>query len=89
MRQRGQAVAILGTTTVNYALIYLAAIRAGGCAAPLTTSASPEQLAGMAKDSGAIHLFIDRAKLTELSVEQAAYIGVPKQGPYKPDTYRY
>ena len=64
--QRGQAVAILGTTGVNYALIYLAAIRAGGCAAPLTTSASPEQLAGMAKDSGAIHLFIDRAKLTEL-----------------------
>jgi len=64
--ERGQAVAILGTTTVNYALIYLAAIRAGGCAAPLTTSASPQQLAGMAADSGAIHLFIDRAKLDEL-----------------------
>lgn len=64
--ERGQAVAILGTTTVNYALVYLAAIRAGGCAAPLTTSASPDQLAGMAKDSGAIHLFIDRAKLNEL-----------------------
>jgi fatty-acyl-CoA synthase len=64
--ERGQAVAILGTTTVNYALIYLAAIRAGGCAAPLTTSASPGQLAGMAADSGAKHLFIDRAKLTEL-----------------------
>ncbi|MFY9512469.1 MAG: adenosylhomocysteinase [Rubrivivax sp.] len=29
------------------------------------------------------------AELTELSEEQAAYIGVPKQGPYKPDTYRY
>ncbi len=64
--QRGQAVAILGTTSVNYALVFLAAIRAGGCAAPLTTSASPDQLAGMAADSGAIHLFIDRAKLTEL-----------------------
>jgi len=64
--QRGQAVAILGTSTVNYALVFLAAIRAGGCAAPLTTSASPEQLAGMAADSGAIHLFIDRAKLNEL-----------------------
>jgi fatty-acyl-CoA synthase len=64
--ERGQAVAILGTTTVNYALVYLAAIRAGGCAAPLTTSASPQQLAGMAADSGALHLFIDRAKLTEL-----------------------
>ncbi|HEX5806005.1 MAG TPA: adenosylhomocysteinase, partial [Macromonas sp.] len=24
-----------------------------------------------------------------LSDEQAAYIGVPKQGPYKADTYRY
>ncbi|BAL93844.1 adenosylhomocysteinase [Rubrivivax gelatinosus] len=29
------------------------------------------------------------AELTELTEEQAAYIGVPKQGPYKPDTYRY
>lgn len=64
--QRGQAVAILGTTCVNYALVYLAAIRAGGCAAPLTTSASPDQLKGMALDSGAIHLFIDQAKLDEL-----------------------
>lgn len=63
---RGQAVAILGTTTVQYALVFLAAIRAGGCAAPLTTSASPDQLAGMASDSGALHLFIDRAKLLEL-----------------------
>ncbi len=62
----GQAVAILGTSNVAYALVFLAAIRAGGCAAPLTTSASPDQLAGMAADSGAIHLFIDRAKLNEL-----------------------
>jgi len=29
------------------------------------------------------------ATLTELSSEQAAYIGVPAEGPYKPDTYRY
>ena len=29
------------------------------------------------------------AQLTELTEEQAAYIGVPVQGPYKPDTYRY
>src|SRR5499427_6799867 len=29
------------------------------------------------------------AMLTELTEEQAAYIGVPKQGPYKADTYRY
>lgn len=29
------------------------------------------------------------AQLTELTDEQAAYIGVQKQGPYKPDSYRY
>ena len=29
------------------------------------------------------------AQLSELTEEQAAYIGVPKSGPYKLDTYRY
>ena len=64
--ERGQSVAILGYSSVAYALVFLAAVRAGGVAAPLTTSASAEQLAGMAKDSGAKHIFIDRAKLSEL-----------------------
>lgn len=64
-----QSVAILGTSTVNYALVFLAAVRAGGVAAPLTTSASREQLIGMAKDSGAKHLFIDGAKSAELGAD--------------------
>ena len=64
--ERGQSVAILGTSSINYALVFLAAIRAGGVAAPLTTSASRAQLEGMAADSGARHLFIDRAKSDEL-----------------------
>ncbi|MEY4838231.1 MAG: hypothetical protein RLZZ475_2090 [Pseudomonadota bacterium] len=76
--QRGQSVAILGTSTVEYALVFLAAVRAGGVAAPLTTSASPEQLEGMAKDSGAIHLFIDSAKAAELGPDfMADLIRVP------------
>ena len=29
------------------------------------------------------------ASLTELTSAQARYIGVPKAGPFKPDTYRY
>ena len=29
------------------------------------------------------------AVLSELTDEQAAYIGVKKEGPYKPDNYRY
>ncbi|MBD3892811.1 adenosylhomocysteinase [Hydrogenophaga sp.] len=36
-----------------------------------------------------LHLHKVGAMLTELSDEQAAYIGVPRQGPYKPDSYRY
>ncbi len=36
-----------------------------------------------------LHLKKVGAQLTELTDAQAAYIGVQKQGPYKPDTYRY
>ena len=36
-----------------------------------------------------LHLSQLGAKLTVLSEEQADYIGVSPQGPFKPDTYRY
>ncbi len=36
-----------------------------------------------------LHLGALGVKLTELSDEQAAYLGVPAEGPYKPDHYRY
>jgi adenosylhomocysteinase len=36
-----------------------------------------------------LHLKKVGAMLTELTDAQAAYIGVPKQGPYKVETYRY
>jgi adenosylhomocysteinase len=36
-----------------------------------------------------LHLEKIGAKLTELSQQQADYISVPVQGPYKPDHYRY
>jgi adenosylhomocysteinase len=36
-----------------------------------------------------LHVEALGATLTELSPEQAAYIGVPVEGPYKPDHYRY
>jgi adenosylhomocysteinase len=36
-----------------------------------------------------LHLRKVGAQLTELTDEQAAYIGVPKNGPYKANTYRY
>ena len=36
-----------------------------------------------------LHLKKVGAMLTELTDDQASYIGVSKQGPYKPDAYRY
>jgi adenosylhomocysteinase len=36
-----------------------------------------------------LHLDKIGARLTELTDEQAKYIGVSKDGPYKPDSYRY
>jgi len=36
-----------------------------------------------------LHLDALGVRLTELTPEQSAYIGVPVDGPFKPDTYRY
>ncbi len=36
-----------------------------------------------------LHLGALGAKLTELTAQQADYLGVPADGPYKPDHYRY
>ncbi len=42
-------------------------------------------------DEEVARLHLDKlgAKLTQLSADQAAYIDVPVEGPYKPDHYRY
>ena len=51
---------------------------------------------GLAPSRSAAQRLIERgavrwlgAQLTVLTDEQAAYIGVSKNGPYKPDSYRY
>ncbi|MEP6905241.1 MAG: adenosylhomocysteinase, partial [Gemmatimonadales bacterium] len=36
-----------------------------------------------------LHLGKLGVKLTELTTDQAEYLGVPKEGPYKPEMYRY
>ncbi len=41
------------------------------------------------EDVARLHLDHLGVKLTELSKEQADYIGVPVEGPYKPEHYRY
>jgi adenosylhomocysteinase len=41
------------------------------------------------EEVAALHLEKIGAKLTKLSKDQADYISVPMDGPYKPDHYRY
>ncbi|HEY0840044.1 MAG TPA: adenosylhomocysteinase [Vulgatibacter sp.] len=36
-----------------------------------------------------LHLDAFGAKLTKLTNDQSKYVGIPVEGPYKPDTYRY
>jgi adenosylhomocysteinase len=42
-------------------------------------------------DEEVARLHLDKlgVKLTQLTPEQASYIGVPQEGPYKPDHYKY
>jgi adenosylhomocysteinase len=41
------------------------------------------------EEVAALHLDHLRVKLTKLSNDQADYLGVPQEGPYKPAHYRY
>lgn len=42
-------------------------------------------------DEEVARLHLDKlgVHLTQLTAEQAAYLGIPQQGPFKPDHYRY
>ena len=50
-----------------------------------------DQISDAVLDERVARLHIDSlgVKLTELSKDQADYIGVPVEGPYKSDHYRY
>ncbi|HVL56876.1 MAG TPA: class I adenylate-forming enzyme family protein, partial [Burkholderiaceae bacterium] len=56
-----EAVAICAATSIEYAITFLAALRAGAVAAPLAPSSTPAALAAMIADCGARLLFADRA----------------------------
>jgi acyl-CoA synthetase (AMP-forming)/AMP-acid ligase II len=56
-----QPIAICAANSLEYAAVFLGALRAGAAIAPLPTGSLPSQLAVMVADSGADHLFVDRA----------------------------
>lgn len=68
----GTAVALLAAPSIDYAVVFLGAVRAGCVAAPLAPSATPAQLAAMVADSGAPLLFLDAATAAPLADTQLA-----------------
>ena len=57
----GRAIAICAANSIEYAAVFLGALRAGLAVAPLAPSSTPEAIASMVADAGASHLFLDEA----------------------------
>ena len=76
---------VMSTSFTNQVLAQIE-VFTNGDAYPLGVHMLPKHL-----DEKVARLHLDAlgVELTELSDQQAAYIGVPKEGPYKVDHYRY
>jgi len=57
--QRLDTVAICGPSSLEYVVIFVAALRAGAAACPLAPSSTADQLAMMVRDCGANLIFVD------------------------------
>ncbi|MBR0551422.1 class I adenylate-forming enzyme family protein [Stakelama marina] len=64
---RKSAVAILAAPSIDYAVVFLGAVRAGCAATPIAPSATPEQIAAMVADSGSPLLFVDAANAAAIA----------------------
>ena len=63
----GAAIAICAGSSIEYAVVFLGALRAGVAVAPLAPSATPEAIAAMAADAEATHFFVDEAAAKALA----------------------
>ena len=67
-------VAICAASSIGYVAVFIGTLRAGAAISPLSPASTPEQLSAMVADSGATHLFTDRAVSAQLaSVDIAAH----------------
>ena len=57
--RHGDTVAICASNSIEYGIVFLAALRAGAAVAPLPQSTAPPALALMIADTGARHVFVD------------------------------
>ena len=65
---QGLAVAICALASIDYAVVFLGALRAGCAATPLAPSATGEAIAAMIADCGAAVAFVDDATAQSLTV---------------------
>ncbi len=63
----GDTISICAGTSVNYAVVFLGALRAGVVPAPVAPSATPASIADMVADAGARHLFLDSVNADALA----------------------
>ena len=59
--RQGDRVAVLGENSIEYAVVFFGALRAGACVVPLPTMASTDAVARMLDDSGSTALFVSGA----------------------------
>jgi len=69
--QKGQALSVCATTSIEYAALYLGGLRAGAAVAPIAPSSTPEQIVAMVNDSGASLFFLDKGVAAEMGAALA------------------
>jgi acyl-CoA synthetase (AMP-forming)/AMP-acid ligase II len=67
-----EVIAICASSSIEYALAFLGALRAGVSVAPLAPSSTPESLAAMLRDCGAKLLFLDASVAAALEPLRAS-----------------
>lgn len=73
----GDTIAICAASSIEYAAVYLGAVRAGVVVAPLAPSSTAESLAGMVADAGARILFVDAPVAAALQPVLSTLAGTP------------
>ena len=86
--QGGQMIVIaarpaIGKSTLGLDIARAAAIGAGKASVIFSLEMSREEITKRMLSAES------KVKLTKLTEDQAAYLGIPVDGPYKPDHYRY
>lgn len=65
--RKGDRIAFVMSNTIEHLVLLCGAMKFGACVVPISTLLSPEQIAGLANDSGSVLLFTDKGYLDVIS----------------------